>query len=367
MSTLGRVWPGVFGEGNTITAVVLSSVGIWIFYFLILRGVEGATVINKIVTVAKIVPILTFIVIVIFALKVHVFSENFWGGEPKTASALFGQVRATMLVTVLIFLGIEGASVYSRYAKRREDVGRATVLGFLSVLTLFVSVTMLSFGILPRAGLEKLRQPSMAGVLESVVGYWGVAFISVGVTVSVLGAYLAWTLMSAEVLYVAAKDKDMPSFLRPNQRQGRPRPRGADDHNSHSGRAADHAVLRRCVHVHAQAVQLAVADPVPASGRVRAEARGSWRDLRRAAAAQDQGGARRGPGHLLRRVPNFAAGLDFALLSFIIYAPGTILFVMSRREQNRRPFSPGEMVILVIAVAGAVAGIIALATGTITI
>jgi arginine:ornithine antiporter/lysine permease len=63
----------------------------------------------------------------------------------------------------------------------------------------------------------------------------------------------------------------------------------------------------------------------------------------------------------------FAAGLDFTLLSFIIYAPGTVLFVMSRREQNRRAFSRPELIILVIAVAGAVAGIAALATGAISI
>ena len=38
-----------------------------------------------------------------------------------------------MLITVFVFLGIEGASVYSRMARKREDVGRATVIGFLSV------------------------------------------------------------------------------------------------------------------------------------------------------------------------------------------------------------------------------------------
>jgi arginine:ornithine antiporter / lysine permease len=40
---------------------------------------------------------------------------------------------------------------------------------------------------------------------------------------------------------------------------------------------------------------------------------------------------------------------------------------MSRREQNRRLFSPAELVILVIAVTGFVAGVTALATGAITI
>jgi arginine:ornithine antiporter / lysine permease len=183
-STLGLLWPGVFGHGDTLAAVALGSVGLWIFHILISRGVQGAAVINKIVTVAKIVPILTFIVVTIFAFKAHVFSANWYGGEPTTASALFDQVRGTMLVTVFVFLGIEGASVYSRYAKRRQDVGRATVLGFLGVLVLFASVTIFSYGILSRAELDKLRQPSMAGVMEAVVGHWGLAFISLGVIIS---------------------------------------------------------------------------------------------------------------------------------------------------------------------------------------
>jgi arginine:ornithine antiporter / lysine permease len=40
---------------------------------------------------------------------------------------------------------------------------------------------------------------------------------------------------------------------------------------------------------------------------------------------------------------------------------------MSRREQNRRYFSPTELVIFIIAVAGFISGIAALATGAITI
>ncbi|WP_405501154.1 amino acid permease [Streptomyces anulatus] len=41
----------------------------------------------------------------------------------------------------------------------------------------------------------------------------------------------------------------------------------------------------------------------------------------------------------------------------------TFLFVKSRREQGRRSLSPGEAVICAVSVAGAVAGIVALAAG----
>jgi hypothetical protein len=119
-----------------------------------------------------------------------------------------------MIITVFVFLGIEGASVYSRYAKRRQDVGRATVLGFLSVMALFAMVSLFPYAVLPREEIAGLRQPSMAPVLASVVGNWGAVFISIGVVVSVLGAYLAWTLMAAEVLYIPATNDDMPRFLK---------------------------------------------------------------------------------------------------------------------------------------------------------
>ena len=64
-----------------------------------------------------------------------------------------------MLVTVFLFVGIEGASVYSRYAKNRNDVGIATVLGFLGVLCLLVLVTMLSYGVMLRPDLAALPRP----------------------------------------------------------------------------------------------------------------------------------------------------------------------------------------------------------------
>ena len=78
-----------------------------------------------------------------------------------------------MLITTFVFIGIEGASVYSRYAKQREDVGKATVMGFLSVLSIFALVTLSSYSVVPQPELADTRQPSMVGVFESVVGDWG--------------------------------------------------------------------------------------------------------------------------------------------------------------------------------------------------
>jgi arginine:ornithine antiporter/lysine permease len=49
--------------------------------------------------------------------------------------------------------------------------------------------------------------------MEAMVGPWGAKFISVGLIVSVLGAYLAWSLLAAEVPYLAAKYGLFPKYF----------------------------------------------------------------------------------------------------------------------------------------------------------
>ena len=361
-STLGAVFPAL-GTGETIAATALSSVAVWVYFLLVRRGVKEAAVINRIVTIAKMVPILLFIVLVVFAFKPQVFADNLSAGA---YGSLFDQVTATMLVTVFVFLGIEGASTYSRHAEKREDVGRATILGFLGVLAIFASVTIVSYGVMPYQQIAALRQPSMAGVLEAAVGSWGSAFISIGLIISVMGAYLAWALMSSEVLFMAAKTGDMPRFLARTNAAGVPSAAllmttvatqlillavvfVSDALNFALDLTAALSLIPY-LFVAAYALKLAWTRETYEAGS------GRPKDLVISVLAT---------GYTIFLI--FAAGPKFLLLSFVIYAPATVLFVMARREQGRRLFSPVELVILAITVVGAAAGITALAIGAITL
>ncbi len=365
MSTLGALVPGL-GDGDTLLAVALSTVGVWVFYYLIRRGVKEAAMINRIVTIAKVIPILVFVLLAVFALDPQVFADNFRGDD--NIGSLFDQVKGTMLVTVFVFLGVEGASVYSRHAQRREDVGRATVLGFLMVFAIFASVTIVSYGILPYDEIAELRQPSMAGVLEAAVGQWGKVFVSLGLIISVLGAYLAWTLMAAEVLFVAAKDDDMPRFLR--------RINTATD-------VPTSALLMSTVLVQVMLVvtmfsedafnfALDLTSALTLIPFLLAAAYALKLVLTRETYTEKPEGRGRelvvgALATLYTAFLLFAAGPKFILVSFIIYAPASILFVMARREQGRRLFSPAELIILAISIIGAIIGVIALVAGWISI
>ena len=365
-STLGRIFPAL-GEGNTVTSVAISSVGIWAFHALVSRGVKEAAGINKIVTIAKIIPLLLFLVLAIFFLKTDVFAANLWGSEGADYGNLFEQVKATMLVTVFVFLGIEGASNYSRFAEKRSDVGVATVTGFISVLALFASVSILSYGILPRAEIAQLRQPSVGGVLEAAVGAWGAAFIGVGLIVSVLGAYLAWTLMAAEVLWIAAKNQDMPAFLARQNDAQVPAPAllmtsaliqlvliatlSSDDAFTFALSLCSHMSLIPYLLSAAYLMKLALGR----EGYDKDEA-GQRRDLAVAVLAT-----------IYTIFLVIAAGTKFLVLGMIIYAPGTVLYLITRREQGKQVFSPAEWILFAAAVLGAVIGIHGLVTGYITI
>jgi len=212
-STLGYFFP-VFGEGNTVAAVIGASVLLWGVHFLVLRGIKEAAFINLVTTVAKVVPLLLFILIALFAFKLDIFTADIWGLKNPDLGSVMNQVRKMMLVTVWVFIGIEGASIFSARAEKRSDVGKATVIGFITVLLFLILVNVLPLGIMTQPELAKLQNPSMAAVLEHVVGHWGAILISVGLIISLLGALLSWVLLCAEIMFAAAKDHTMPAFLR---------------------------------------------------------------------------------------------------------------------------------------------------------
>ena len=364
-ATLGAFFDS-FGEGDTILAVALSTVGVWLFHTLIARGIRDAAVINRIVTVFKILPILVFIVVLLISLDAGVFADNWTAYGYGDLGNIGDQVRNTMIITTFVFLGIEGASVYSRYAKKRSDVGKATVLGFLSVLCLFALVTLSSYAVVPQPELADTRQPSMVGVFESVVGDWGEVFISVAVIVSVLGAYLAWTLMAAEVMYIPARNDDFPEFLGQENENGTPITALVVTSLAVQGLLALTLVVDDALNF-----MLDLCTSLALVPYFLAAAYALKLGLTGESYENESAGVRRRETVFAGAATAYtlflfdAAGLEFLLLSTVILAPATLLYVKARSEHNRQIFSPTEIGLFVIIAASAVFGIYSLATGRI--
>lgn len=63
----------------------------------------------------------------------------------------------------------------------------------------------------------------------------------------------------------------------------------------------------------------------------------------------------------------YAGGPKFLLLSSILYAPGTLLFLLAKRERKEVTFRPFEAVMFAAITIAACAGVYALAVGAISI
>ena len=365
-ATLGQFIPA-FGDGSTAAAIISASVLLWGVHILILRGIKGAAALNSIATVAKMVPIVIFIVVAIFGFKADIFALNFWGSDEPTVSSVASQVRGTMLATVFVFVGIEGASVYSRYAKNREDVGIATVLGFLGVLCLLVLVTILSYGVLLRPDLAALPTPAMAGVMASIVGPWGLVFISIGLLISILGNYLSWSLLAAEVLFSAANAKVMPAFLARENANNVPV----------ASLWLSNIVIQLFLLVtwfaeYAFTLALKMTSSMTLIPYLLVAAYGlklAWtgETYQSDARARNADWVRGAIATVYAMGMLYAGGLKFVLLAAVLYAPGTILYFIARREQKERLFTLPEMMVFAVLIVAATAALIALGSGAITV
>lgn len=213
MDALNYFFPPYFAGGNNLASIIGGSIIIWFFNFLVLKGVRQASVVNTIGTIIKIVPLILFILIMAFMFHFDKFDFDFWGEAISTKAKLGGlstQIKSTMLVTLWAFIGIEGAVVMSNRAKSPSLIGPATILGFLSCLGIYILLSLLPFGFMSQAELATIANPSTAGVLERAVGPWGSWLMNIGLVISVLTSWLAWTMVTAQIPQAAAIDGTFP-------------------------------------------------------------------------------------------------------------------------------------------------------------
>ncbi|WP_227870813.1 basic amino acid/polyamine antiporter [Orrella marina] len=222
MDVMDYFMPGDFTGGNNVASIIGASLLIWGFHSLVLRGTMIAGSINFIGTVAKLIPLVFFVGIVVYYLDSAELFQNVWGTHPavheKPLGSITSQVLAPLYVALWCFIGVEGAVALSGRARNKADVGRATFIGFVISLVICLLVSVLPFGVLSQPALSAIDNPSTAGVMNYLMGTWAEWFISAGVLVSILSSWLAWTMICAEIPMVAAINGTFPKkFATKNQ------------------------------------------------------------------------------------------------------------------------------------------------------
>jgi arginine:ornithine antiporter/lysine permease len=352
-SALSYFFP-VFGGGNNLPSIIGASLCLWLVHGLVLKGIKQAAFVNLVTTIAKLVPLFLFVLVAIIAFNWDKFTFNFWGAADAQGAGGLGsivdQVKSTMLVTLWVFIGIEGASVYSARAARRSDVGRATVIGFIGALGIYVLVSLLATGVLSQPELASLKVPSMAGVFEPLVGSWGAALINLGLMVSVGGAFLSWTLLCAEIPYTCGKDGTFPKWFAEENENGSP---------ANSLWATNTLIqLFLILSFFSQSAyqfsyfiaSVAILPPYVLSGAYafKLAATGNGYDM----------GETRGKDMLIGALATiyglwlvYAAGLEYLLMCAVLFAPGIVVYAKARSERGERIFSGTDIIVAGVIIA----------------
>jgi APA family basic amino acid/polyamine antiporter len=168
------------------------------------RGVRGVTRMNTIFTVAKLLPLLVFIVVGAFAMR----AENLAIATPPTGA---GVARASLLL-LFAFLGVESALVPSGEVKEpARTVPVAIFLAMGVVAVLYVAVQVVAQGLLGSAlAGDPTPLASAAGV---AMGPAGRSLILVGSVVSMFGYVSGMTLAVPRMLFAFGRDGFLPSSL----------------------------------------------------------------------------------------------------------------------------------------------------------
>jgi arginine:ornithine antiporter/lysine permease len=207
----------------------------------------------------------------------------------------------------------------------------------------------------------------MAAVLEHVVGPWGAMLISIGLIVSLAGALLSWTLLCAEILFASARDHTMPEFLRKENANQVP-----VNALWLSNGLIQLFLIITLFNDATYMKLLYLATSMILVPYFWSAAYALLLTIRGESYEQEPGERRKDMLVAVIAVVYavwlvYAAGVQYLLLSALLYAPGAILFAKAKRELNQPIFTAVEKLIFAVVVIGAVIAGYGLYSGFLTL
>lgn len=361
--TIGNFVPA-FGNGANLLSIVVASVVIWALSLLVLRGANQAVILNAIVVIAKAIPVIVVVIAIIVggAFKWDVFVDNFSGtGE----LSLLEQVKGTVYTTVWIFIGIEGAVVISGRGKNTKISGQATIISFASLFILYVIISVLSMGVMPAKQLAELPNPSLGGVLETVVGPWGATLVNIGVIISLGGALFSYTILCVDSAFGPAEHEAFPAILARKNKNGAP---------TWSVIISGLIIQLFIIIMYLNNATFQALYALSTSAIMVPYVLSAFYYFKVVMNGEDkefEGGKRFVPWLIAigASVYGFwllyASGTTYILIASLLYAPGTIMYIYNRHKRGKKIFDGiGSVIVCVVLVVAAIISLVLTANGT---
>jgi APA family basic amino acid/polyamine antiporter len=215
VSYLGEFIPVV--SQNSIAGIATGLAAIWLLTFVNSMGIREAGFVQLVTTVLKITPLLILSIGGLFYLNTNHFIPFNSSGESDLSA-----ITATTTLTLFAFLGLECATIPSENIKDPErTISRATIIGTLLTLIVYVLGTVAVMGILPPEVLKTSRAPFS----DAAALIWGQParyLVAAGAVIATFGALNGWILIQGQMPMAAARDNLFPVLFRKENKRGTP-------------------------------------------------------------------------------------------------------------------------------------------------
>lgn len=165
MNTLNYFFPGTSTGGNNWPAVIGASILTWFMTTITLHGLRSSNILQRIAIVVMMATLVVLIVSMLQHFNWQLFTIDVNADHDiKPLGSLPSQIMATMMVTLWMFSGIEGAVGMADRTESQQKVHQATLIGFFICLAINIFVSLLALGIFSYGQLSHLESPSTAAI-----------------------------------------------------------------------------------------------------------------------------------------------------------------------------------------------------------
>ena len=200
MEYSGYFWPAVNAGWLRVATI---SVLVTTLTVINAVGVRRAALFSDVSTIAKLIPIILFIVVGMFFLNPQSFTAT---TEPS-----FGGFSQSVMLLVYAFTGFEMALIPAGEAndpKRNLPFAILTALGIVAVLYIFIQIVCI--GTLPE--LASSKRP-LADAGTHFLGVVGGSVITAGAIISILGNLMVLILAASRLPFAMAGNRELPQAL----------------------------------------------------------------------------------------------------------------------------------------------------------
>lgn len=215
VSYLGEFIPAI--SESSYAGIATGLAAIWLLTFVNSMGIREAGAVQLITTILKVAPLLLISIGGLF----YVNADHFTPFNTSTESD-WAAITASTTLTLFAFLGLECATIPSENISNPEKtIARATVVGTLLTMVIYVLGTVAVMGILPPEILKTSKAP-FADAASLIWGAPGRYLVAAGAVIATFGALNGWILIQGQMPMAASRDNLFPRLFKKESKNGTP-------------------------------------------------------------------------------------------------------------------------------------------------